>query len=293
MIYVLKGEHITIQVESKGAELKSIKDNQNDCEYIWCGDPKYWGKTSPILFPFVGSLKNSKYSYEGKSYEMGRHGFARDMEFQLANQTEDTLIFSVEDTAETREKYPFKFCLEIEYKIIGKGLSVKWRVINKDTKKMYFSIGGHPAFACPLVKGGKRTDCYIKFDGVDEIKTTYLDMASGLITGEYVTYKLEDSILPISENLFDNDALIIENNQCNKVSLCDENKNTYLTVEFDAPLFGVWSVADSGAAYVCIEPWYGRCDSMNFEGDLQDRDWTNSLEADEVFEKQYEIKIKE
>lgn len=293
MIHILKGEQLTIQVETKGAELKSIKDNQSNCEYMWSGDAKYWGKTSPILFPFVGALKNSEYSYDGNTYKMSRHGFARDMEFQMAEKTEDSLIFALEDTEETRKKYPFKFRLEIEYQIEGKNLKVKWRVFNKDTKKMYFSIGGHPAFVCPITPGLKRTDCYIKFGEADEIRTSYLDMASGLITGEYVTYQLEEGLLPISEKLFDNDALIIENSQCNQVSLCDENKKQYLTVDFDAPLFGVWSVPDNEALYLCIEPWYGRCDSMNFEGDLQDRDWTNSLKNGEIFEKEYKIKIKE
>lgn len=293
MIYTLKGTQLSIAVESKGAELKSIKTNDINREYMWSGDSKYWGKTLPILFPFVGALKNGEYTYDGKTYQMSRHGFARDMEFQLAESTQDSLVFALEDTEETREKYPFKFRLEIEYQLDGKSLKVKWRVINKDTKKMYFSIGGHPAFACPMNKELKRTDCYIKFSGTEEIDTSYLDMASGLITGEHVIYKCEKEILPISENLFDNDALIVENSQCSQVSLCDENKAPYLTVDFDAPLFGVWSVPDSNAAYVCIEPWYGRCDSMDFDGELQDRDWTNSLEAGEIFAKEYAINIKE
>lgn len=302
MLHTLKGQQLTIQVESKGAELKSMKDNDNDREYMWSSDAKYWGKISPILFPFVGASKNGAYSYGGKTYEMSRHGFARDMEFELTEQTENTLVFALEDCETTRENYPFLFRLEIEYQIEGKSLWVRWRVFNKDTKEMYFSIGGHPAFACPPSKGidldvsskaRKRTDCYIKFDGAEEIKISGIDMASGLATGESVTYKTEEGLLPISENLFDKDALVIENSQCHKVSLCDEHKKPYITVTFDAPLFGVWSVPDSQAAYVCIEPWYGRCDSTDFVGELQEKDWINSLVPGEAFEKEYEIKIEE
>lgn len=291
MLYSLENDKITIQVNSFGAELKSIKDNENGREYMWSGDKKYWGKTSPILFPFVGTLKNGEYSYEGKTYKIGRHGFARDMDFEFAGKKDNAIIFALEDSEETIEKYPFRFRLEVEYAIQDKNITVKWRVFNKDTKKMYFSIGGHPAFACPLTDELKRTDCFIKYEGADEIKTTFLDMASGLITGEYKNYSLENGYMAIDEHLFDDDAIIIENNQTQQVSLCDENKAPYLTVKFDAPLFGIWSVPDSNASYVCIEPWYGRCDSMAFEGGLEDRDWTNNVEAGEVFAKEYEISI--
>lgn len=291
MIYTIKNNNITVSVESFGAELKSIKDNQNGKEYMWSGDKKYWGKTSPILFPFVGALKDGEYSYEGKKYKMSRHGFARDMEFDFVSQTDSSIIFALEDNEVTKEKYPFSFRLEIEYELKEKNINVKWRVFNKDNKKMYFSIGGHPAFACPLTSGLKRTDCFIKFEGANEIKTTVLEMESGLIPGEYKTYPLKEGFLEIDDTLFDDDALIIENNQLQEVSLCDESKKPYLTVKFDAPLFGVWSVPDSNASYVCIEPWYGRCDSKTFEGTLQDREWTNSLDKGQVFEKTYKICI--
>lgn len=291
MIYTLKNKQLTIQINSLGAELKSIRDNETGREYMWSGDKKYWGKTSPILFPFVGGLKNGEYCYDGETHKMSRHGFARDMEFEVVCQSEHSIMFALKNTKETIEKYPFQFRLEIEYEINEKNVKVRWRVTNKDSKKMYFSIGGHPAFACPLKEGLKRTDCFIKFDGTDEIKTTVLEMASGLITGEYKTYPLENGLLSIDETLFDDDALIIENHQAHAVSLCDENREPYLTVKFDAPLFGIWSVPDSNASYVCIEPWYGRCDSKNFEGELKDRDWTNCIDSGKMFEKEYEISI--
>lgn len=291
MIYTLKNEEITIQVNSFGAELKSIKDNGTDKEYMWSGDKRYWGKTSPILFPFVGGLKNGEYSFEGKKYKIGRHGFARDMEFEFVEQSDDTIIFALEDNEETINKYPFHFRLEVQYTLNEKNVKVKWKVYNKDNKKMYFSIGGHPAFACPVTGNLKRTDCFIKFSGASEITTTFLEMKSGLITGEFRKYPLDSELLSIDDTLFDEDALIIENNQTHEVSLCDEKKEPYITVKFDAPLFGVWSVPDSDASYVCIEPWYGRCDSQFFEGELSDRDWTNSIAVGDIFEKEYDICI--
>lgn len=289
MIYTLNNGYLTIQVESKGAELKSVKDNGSGIEYMWSGEEKYWGKTSPILFPFVGTLKNGEYQYEGRTYKMSRHGFARDMEFDLKEQSDEKIIFSLNDNEETREKYPFCFTLEIEYKLECDILKVNWRVANRSDKTMYFSVGGHPAFACPPLEKQGRTECFIKFGDADEIKVTELDMESGLLTGESRNLKLEEGYLQVAEDLFDKDALIIENNQTHQVSLCDSKRKAYLTMNFDAPLFGVWSVPDNNASYICIEPWYGRCDSHDFIGELKDRDWTNSLEPGEIFEHGYEI----
>lgn len=290
MRYTLNNGYLTIQVETKGAELKSIVDNERGIEYMWSGDAKYWGKTSPILFPFVGTLKNGEYIYEGKAYKMSRHGFARDMEFELKEQSDDRMIFDLKDTPETMEKYPFHFLLEVEYRLERDVLKVDWRVINKNDKTMYFSIGGHPAFACPLNKESKRTDCFIKFGAAEKLTITELNMETGLLTGTSKEMTLDEGYLQVADDLFDNDALIIENNQTKHVSLCDSERKAYLTMDFDAPLFGVWSVPDSNASYICIEPWYGRCDSKDFAGELKDRDWTNSLSAGETFEAGYVIR---
>lgn len=289
MICTLKNNDLTVEINTFGAELKSIKDNASGTEYMWSGDAKYWGKTSPILFPLVGALKNGVYTYDGKTYPMSRHGFARDMEFRLEEQRENSATFVLEDTAETLQNYPFQFRFEIQYILEEKSLKVLWRVINRDCKTMYFSLGGHPAFACPLKTGGKRTDCFIWFDTENEIVTSDINFESGLINGVQKSVPLEQGYLPITEDLFAKDALVIENHQCHEVALCDENKKPYIKVSFDAPLVGVWSVPDNGASYVCIEPWYGRCDREEFDGKLQDREWGNSIEPEEMFEKEYVV----
>lgn len=289
MIYTIKNECLEVEIKSLGAEIKSIRDIHGR-QYMWSGDSNYWGKTSPILFPVVGTLKDGKYTYNGNDYEMGRHGFARDTEFEVEIADDDAITFYIMDTEETYKVYPFNFKLEVRYELEGSSLNVIWKVTNLDEKKMYYSLGGHPAFACPL-ETGKRTECFIKYEGANEIKTNGLDLKRGLTLGTGKTYPLEDGYMKITEDLFNDDALVIENNQTQKVSLCDEEKKVYLSVEFDAPLFGIWSVPDSDASYVCIEPWYGRADSVDFEGSLEDREWSNSLEAGESSEKKYTITI--
>ena len=146
MRYTLENENLKVEIDSFGAEIKSVKRKSDNFEYMWCGDKKYWGRTSPVLFPFVGAPKNKEYRYDGKTYTMGQHGFARDMEFTLEAQTEENISFVLTDTAETCEKYPFHFALHIGYELCKNEVKVNWTVENTDTKELYFSIGAHPAF---------------------------------------------------------------------------------------------------------------------------------------------------
>lgn len=288
-MYELAGKEISIQVSSLGAELKSLKDNATGQEYMWRADPEYWGKTSPILFPFVGRLKNQSYTYEGRVYKQKPHGFARDMVFELCNRTSDTLWLGIQDTQETKEGYPFSFSFQIGYEIVGKSLRVLYRIENRDTCEMFFSVGAHPAFACPLREGEKRADYFLKFGNLDNILSNGVDMSTGLATHSYQEYVLEQGILPIDDYLFEQDALILEGHQVNEVSLLLPDKTPYITLRMDAPVYGIWSCVKPGAPYVCIEPWFGRCDDVDFRGELQDREWQQKLEAGKVFETMYEI----
>lgn len=288
--YTISNSKLTIGANSFGAELNSIINNENNIEYLWCGDEKYWKRQSPILFPFVGSLKDKQYSYDGKVYPMGQHGFARDMEFKLLDKNKDSVSFYLESNDETISKYPFRFHLEIEYKLVENSVKVIWRVKNIDNKDIYFSIGGHPAFMCPLGDEGNQTDYYIDFHRIDNIKYSLLN-EEGLIDTKDNILNIQGGIMKIDEHLFDNDALVIEGQQCNKVSLLSSNKESYITVSFDTPLFGIWSPAKKGAPFVCIEPWCGRCDDKNFSGSISDREYSNTLKPNQEFEKSYLITI--
>ncbi len=288
-LFQISNEKITIQADSLGAELKSLKSVDDGQEYMWNGDPKFWGRTSPVLFPFVGGLHNSEYHCNGKSYPMGQHGFARDMEFRLKSQVSSEIWFELTADDETLQKYPFSFCLEIGYELKDRTVVVKWRVKNTAEEKMYFSIGGHPAFLCPIDEGTKQSEYSIRFDTKNEVVSSCLE--GGLLTKNKKTYALEDGILPVTETLFDADALIIEKDQAHKVSLVKPDGRDYLTVSFDAPLFGVWSPPKKNAPFICIEPWYGRCDRAGFNGDIAKREWEQALNAGETFEAQYTITI--
>lgn len=286
-VYALENGKIRIGAASHGAELRSLKDNKNT-EYMWSGDPAFWGRVSPVLFPFVGKTSGLTFRTEGRTFPMTQHGFARDMEFSLLSQTDTELWFSLDSDSATLEKYPYAFRLELGYRLEDDALRVLWRVKNPADVPLPFSIGGHPAFVCPLVPDDAQERYFLHFDA-PALSVTQIN-AQGLAQPERVPLALEDGYLPIDAHLFDHDALVIEGNQAHTVSLCTPNKKPYLTVTFDAPLFGVWSPVGKHAPFVCIEPWYGRCDAEGFAGELAEREWSNLLPTGGVFEASYVIR---
>ena len=287
--YRLENDAIRIEIDSHGAELKSLVKKETGTEYMWCADPKYWGRTSPVLFPFVGNVSGKQYRTKGKIYDMGQHGFARDMEFTLESQTDNEIWFVLRSNEETLAKYPYEFVLKLGYRLDGAKVEVLWHVENPSEEELPFAIGGHPAFYCPVTSGVKQSDCCIQFDVAGPLKSSTID---GYLVGDRVdTYELEDGMLRIDEHLFDNDALIIEKQNIKKVSLCDPKKQAFLTIEMDAPLFGIWRPADPGAPFVCIEPWYGRSDRIGYAGELRDREYENVLAAGENWDAGYTILV--
>lgn len=291
MIYAVENEQLRIKVNSMGAELRSVVDKKTGLEYMWSGDPTYWVAVSPVLFPFIGVLQDGVYRYEGKKYEMTRHGFAKRTEFVCSAQEENALWFALEDTESTRAEYPFAFRFEAGYVLEGRTIQIKWRVFNRNKKEMYFAIGGHPGFACPpAYQDGKRTECSLLFDKKDSIVSELVN-SSGLVSGQKKEFKLEDGKLPITTGLFDIDTILLEDKQVSCISLCDRDDRPYLTVKFDAPTVAIWSVKPDEGSYVCIEPWYGRCDDSGYKGTLEERPWGMKLEPNGSFEAGYEISL--
>jgi galactose mutarotase-like enzyme len=292
--YKLKNDFLTIQMDELGAELTSILANQTKTEYLWNADPMYWKRHSPILFPIVGSLNDNLYTYQGQTYSLPQHGFARDMNFALISHTENEIWFSLDATPETKKVYPFDFRLELGYRLEGKKITVLWKVINKGQSPMYFSIGGHPGFHCPLNQSEEQNNYFISFHTEKPLHYLHVNDLSFAKRKPLEQQKLlatDHGVLPIDAHMFDYDALILEEDQCHQVSLLDAEKKPYVTVSFDAPLFGIWSPSGNNAPFICIEPWYGRCDAADFTGTFEDRQWGNSLDANEVFEANYKIEI--
>ena len=287
-LHTLQSGALRVIISDAGAEIIQIEDILTGRNYLWYGDSAYWGRRSPILFPIVGGLKNKTYKYAGREYPMSQHGFARDREFQMTEHNVDTIWFELKADEESLKVYPFRFRLEIGYRLEGRKITVMWRVANDDKKTMFFSIGGHPAFMCPIDGEGKQTDYYLLFDNKEPLSYGKLSV-NGLLETEGHTLDIGGGCMPITEHMFDEDALVIEGGQAHQVALAGPDKKPYLTVKFDAPLFGLWSPAKKHAPFVCIEPWYGRCDRESFAGMLADREYGNELRPGKIFETEYTI----
>lgn len=289
MRYILENEVLKAEIDSFGAEIKSVKRKSDDREYMWQGDPKYWGRTSPVLFPFVGVPKNKEYSYEGKTYAMGQHGFARDMEFALESQGENVIWFVLSSTEETYAKYPFAFRLHIGYELKENQVEVLWKVENTDGRPMYFAIGAHPAFLCPIHGEKDKLGYGLKFGGLTEELHHHGNTPEGLAVMEDETLALKEGKVSFTPGFFDKCTYMVEGKQTGEVSLLDREGTPYVTVQFDTPLFAVWSPEGKDAPFVCIEPWYGRCDAVDFEGSIAERDYENALAEGGAFEASYRI----
>ncbi|MGG7036456.1 MAG: aldose 1-epimerase family protein, partial [Flavobacterium sp.] len=207
MNITVTNQHLSITVNPKGAELISLKNNLTSKEYIWEGNPEYWSKHSPILFPIVGALKNGAYCYENKSFELPRHGFARDMEFTLKSLETDKAVFSLQTDNSTFKIYPFDFELQITYYLKEKQLIITYEINNKDSKILPYSIGGHPAF----VLNNEFENYSLKFES-DESLNSY-NLKNNLLTNKIRQIELNNGVLPLSYSFFENDALVFKSLQ--------------------------------------------------------------------------------
>lgn len=288
-LHTISNNCLVVTISDHGAELQSIKSSDGK-EYLWQGDTEFWGRRSPILFPFVGAEVNDTYRFGGKCYSMPQHGFARDCDFDFVEKEGSKIAFVLESNEKTRENYPFDFVLTVEYALLNNELHVSWTVENKSEGTMYYAIGAHPAFNLP--EELKREDCYLMLDKVPQKLTTI----SGRYADEEVSARDALHIMPnrmirLEEDLFKNDALVFENSQVNSVALCDDSYEPFVEVTFDAPVVGIWSPYKENCPFVCIEPWYGRCDGVGFEGELCEKPWMNVLEAGESKDYSYTITI--
>ena len=290
-MHVLKNDVLTVQVKEHGAELASIR--KGSVEYLWQADPAFWGRHSPVLFPIVGSVWEKRYRVAGKEYEMGQHGFARDMDFVQVSADASQVRYRLESSEETLVKYPWPFVLEIAYILRGNELDVIWEVENPGNEDMYFQIGAHPAFNYPDYDPQKQERGYFSFDRSEGLECIRIK-EKGCVDAQ-TKYPLEipaDGLLPVGRDYFDAiDTLMLQDSQISRVTLHRADRTPWLALRFDAPVVGIWSPPTKNAPFICIEPWYGRCDRAGYEGDYRDKDWINRLAPGERFSSVYTIEI--
>lgn len=292
MEYSISNNLLNVSVLKIGAEISSIKSKKTGKEFMWNANPKIWGSHAPVLFPAIGSFKNDKCTINGEVYKIPKHGFIRhNVDIELVNRSENHLDFQLNFSDKTLKIYPYKFQFNIVFKLVNNKLIVQHLVKNLDNKTIYFSLGAHPGFNCPLNADENYEDYYMEFEHSETAATTLLS-SNGLISDNKETILNNTKTLPLHKELFNKDALIFKDLKSRKVSLKSHKSNQVLTVHYnDFNYLGIW--AKPNAPFVCIEPWLGIADHENTNSDFLQKDGLIALETGKTFTAEYSIEIEE
>jgi galactose mutarotase-like enzyme len=287
MTIIIENDVLRVGIKPNGAELDSIRHKQHQLDYLWQGDAAFWGKQSPILFPIVGTLKDNRFDYKGKSYHLPRHGFARDKTFVVEQQSADKATFLLVSDAESLKIYPFSFELRLHYTLLDNALKVTYDVKNTGTSPMYFSIGGHPAFRLPLVEKTVYTDYFIELN-TPETRGRYPLSKDGLLELTPNPFLQNTDTIPLHPSLFYEDAVVLKHISATSMAIRSDKTPHGLRMNFEGfPYFGIWAAKD--APFVCLEPWCGISDSVNTTQALTKKEGIHKLASQKTFERTWEV----
>jgi galactose mutarotase-like enzyme len=288
MSIVLENEKLYAIIDPKGAELKKLQCKQTGRDILWDANPEFWAKTSPVLFPIVGGLKKDAYRFEDNIYTLPRHGFARDRVFEIETYSEEEATFVLKADAESLKVFPFVFEFRLIYRLDGTSLSCTYAVFNSCEKPMWFSLGGHPAFAVPTSDEIRYSDYFLHFNRDENLR--YFPLVGNAIGEESKRIALENGRLPLSRELFYQDALVMKDMKSNEIQLRNTQNDFGINFHFEGfPYFGIWAAKD--ADFVCLEPWCGLADGIKHDGELIHKEGIHSLEAGAEFRRTWRVEV--
>ena len=265
-------------MDTHGGELVSLQDGSGT-EYIWGGDPAFWAGRNPVLFPIVGGLKNGTVRFNGRSYAMPRHGFARDNKFSVAEQGKNFVVFELRENEATLKQYPYAFSLQVTHRLEESGFSTSFRIKNAGVEPMPFCIGGHTAFRCPLQGGERFEDYEVVFDRPEQADLILLTQ-DGLVSHEKREPFLheEDRFMLDRDSFARLDTMILENLRSTGVSLRHRKSGHGVHLDFTGfPMIGFWTKAEPAAPFFCMEPWQGCTAVDNESGEFTDKPYCTVL----------------
>lgn len=285
----IENDQLRVTINPKGAELISLFHKPHKLEYMWNGDPAFWGKHSPVLFPVVGSLKQNVYYYKDSRYTLPRHGFARDMIFMEELKESGKAVFLLQSTADTKRVFPFEFEFRIQYAIQDARLFVTYLIKNTGKEEMYFSVGGHPAFALPLVPGTAYSDYYLLFEKEENARRWPISK-EGLIEKESLPFLEYQRQLFLTKELFAKDAVVCKELLSAYVMLASSKTSHGFRFNFEGfPFLGLW--AAKNADFICIEPWCGIADAVDSDQQLVNKEGINKLLPATVYSRNWSIEL--
>ncbi|NML21836.1 aldose 1-epimerase family protein [Pseudoflavitalea sp. G-6-1-2] len=288
-MFTIESHLLKATLHPKGAELQSLVQKETGIEYMWKGDPAVWGKHSPVLFPIVGALKDNTYVFNGELYNLPRHGFARDNQFAVESQDFDRIIFLLKQNEASLKAFPFNFDFRIGYTVLDNSIAVTYEIVNTGKETMYCSVGGHPAFALPIVADNVYDDYYLEFEQ-EENAGRWPIADGGLLKTSSIPFLNDTKVLPLNKALFATDALVFKHLNSSAVSLRSHQSEHGLKMEFPGfPYLGIW--AAPGADFLCIEPWCGIADSIDSMQLLEEKEGINKLEAGAKFTRSWTVTV--
>lgn len=292
MTHTLENEQLLVKIDDHGAELVEIYDKEKEQQVLWEADSAFWNRHAPVLFPNVGRYYENHCLIDGKTYESGQHGFARDKDFVCTEKNPDSITHLLKSDDSTRVSWPFDFELSITHRLEGNTLTILWKVINTDQNTMYFTIGGHPAFRVPVLSGTSRNQYHLNFYSQKKFTYCQVDMATGTVYPDKTkVLKLENGTCPITDHMFDDDALVFDGGQVEKVGINYPNGSPYIEMNCKGfPSLGIWSKSPD-APFVCLEPWMGRCDNYGYHDELSLKQDINKVEPGKTFNQSYSITV--
>jgi galactose mutarotase-like enzyme len=285
-VLTLQNQELIATIHPNGAELQSLTRKQNGINYLWSAGPE-WPKHSPVLFPIVGTLKQNTYHYGGKSYQLPRHGFARDAEFAFEQISDSEALFTLTESEQSLISYPFRFRLSLRYTLHECTLVCAYEVHNPHAvETLWFSLGAHPAFAVPLLPHQAYTDYHLQFNRVEALHRHKL--VEGLIGPDTAVVPAPEGKLALSPQLFYDDAIVLKHLESNAITLGSTNAPEGLHFRFEGfPFFGIW--AAKNAPFVCLEPWCGIADDSSHNQVLEQKEGINALAPGQNWQRQWQV----
>lgn len=282
---------IEIEIAPKGAELQSIRRVTSPTEYLWQGNPAYWERRAPVLFPIVGKVWNNTLFVNGASYELSQHGFARDMVFTKIVEEDRHLAFSFRANEESLRSWPYDFELRIDYTLLRNVITVGWSVTNLDSRTMPFQIGAHPAFQYPHFNLDDPCHGYFSFNSASPLISTTVT-PEGFARDSTIEIEIPyDGLLPLHNNTFDCLTIVEATGRVNRITLHDKEGRPIVTLRHNMPITALWSPFNGRAPFVCIEPWHGRCDTVGYTGEFERRSFIEHVAAGQSWKTSYDIII--
>ena len=289
----LSNQYLTVNLHPKGAEIISIVGNQDHINYMWKRDACQWANSAPILFPIVGAIKNDTCRIDGKEYHMTQHGFARHNEFEIKNQSQTEVTFTLVSNDEIIKQYPFLFELNVTYKLVENTLTCFINVKNKDHQTIYFQVGGHPAFACPFMENESSNDYYVEFAEYETRNQKVIDVAKRGMSHVQLPFFDHEKRFFVRQQLFNNDAIVIKDFKSENISI--KSLNHQKSIVFHMQGFdhvGLWTAKHVGGL-LAIEPWIGHADYVDFDGEFKEKESCVALDTDKEFNVQFAVEIKQ